>query len=954
MPDTSDPVANAIAEIEKLRGQVPDAQIEVMLAPLRAQLAASNATVSGSGAVAQGGGDALGERALKLRDNYAPINTGTQIIEHYYAATNEKRFSKEEIAQRVTGYLRWLRERTESIELRGIERAGGAPVVLLPLETAYVPLRARRLSQSAHLSLPSSPLDTPLQEANLALRVGLGQVRVETEADIQLNEVLAVGNRLVIIGGPGSGKTTVLLHIAWALASSLLTGQPEPARSRLGVSIEPNALPLPIFVPLASFARHRRSLASSAPGRDKTLAHFISHHLISKQADFDLPADFFVQLLKDGRDVLLLLDGLDEVANENERAEVRQSVEELVGGREAMRIVVTCRTVAYRSGHTALGASFREVTVQALEYEPHIAPMVQQAYACIYPHGAALRADRTRDLLDGIHRLEEERRARLGEHAEVLVHSPLMVRLLLIVHFNNRTLPDERADLFDKAISALLQVDYGREESDRRELSTDWKRYRDMAQYLAFHMHQQGRDQGREIEEAVLKKALREEAEFKDYIDAFVTHARQRGSVLEERGGVYRFIHLAFQEFLVARHLREVIGAEGREAILATLDKRLDDPWWREPILLLVGYMGANAAKSGRDFIAALTKAGNAPNAQFSAAELAGTAAAEWRESGEGTRESCASRIVNLLNDKEALRDSKPVVRSRAGAALARLGDQRFDRDRFFLPADDMLGFVDIPADPAFKIGTRKEHFERVMTNVGASQAKCESAKDEINDALTPTPEFYIERFPVTVAQFRAFVESTGFKLNESDVLRYPDTWPVASVSWHEALAYCEWLNEVIAASPAFEADHVSRLLRSGQWRVTLPSELEWEKAARGGLKDAVFSWGDEPDQNRANCKASEVHDRSAVGCFPANGFGLYDMLGNVWEWTRSLHKPYPYRADDGREHLGAGDDAQRVIRGGSFYFDFGDARCAGRFNGFPISRFYFIGFRVVLRSIVP
>ena len=84
-----------------------------------------------------------------------------------------------------------------------------------------------------------------------------------------------------------------------------------------------------------------------------------------------------------------------------------------------------------------------------------------------------------------------------------------MVRLLLIVHVNNRTLPDERADLFDKAINALLQVDYGREESDIRELSTDWKLFRDMAQHLAFHMHQQGRDQGREIEERALKRALR-------------------------------------------------------------------------------------------------------------------------------------------------------------------------------------------------------------------------------------------------------------------------------------------------------------------------------------------------------------------------------------------------------------------------------------------------------------
>ncbi len=645
----------------------------------RQQLAARNAAAF----VAH----ALQRASLKRPENAASLN----VVDHYNAASDQ-RLTKEQIAQQVAGYLRWLQARTENIELRGIERAGGSPVVLLPLETAYVPLRAKWMWGGA---------------------------------DIALNQVLGLGNHLVIIGGPGSGKTTVLMHMAWALASSLLSGQPDPARSRLGrlmkpsepgeqgkpgkpEECKPDELPLPILVPLASFARYRRNLAGNAPAHERTLAYFISHHLISKQADFDLPADFFVKLLKDGRDVLLLLDGLDEVANENERAEVRQSVEELVHGREAMRVVVTCRTVAYRSGRTALGANFREIAVQPLDFEQHIAPMVRQAYACIYPLDAALRTDQASDLLGGIRRLEEERRARLGQQAETFVDSPLMVRLLLIVHFNNRKLPDERAELFDKAINALLQVDYGREESDIRELSTDWKLYRDMAQHLAFHMHQQGRDQGREIEEPALKKALREESEFKPRIDDFLGHARQRGSVLEERDGAYRFIHLALQEFLVARYLREVVGGEGREAILAVLNNRLDDPWWREPILLLVGYMAINATRSARDFISALAKAGHQPNAQFSAAELAATAALEWRDSGEPVRADCARRIMALLSDSEASATSKLILRTRVGDILTRLGDLRFDAKHWHLPAEPLCGFIEIPAG-SFMMGSDKQ-----------------------------------------------------------------------------------------------------------------------------------------------------------------------------------------------------------------------------------------------------
>ena len=492
--------------------------------------ATQSAQVSGAGAAAQSGGTALGAGATQVRgDNVSTIITVTQIVDHYLAAGSAK-LTKDELAHQVAGYLGWLRERTQYIELRGIERAGGASVVMLPLETAYVPLRARPTPRVGEPYERPEPLQkTRVRRADADDEDEDEDESVQRGSDIALNEVLGIGRRLAIIGGPGCGKTTVLMHIAWALASSLLSGKAKPARSRLGLRMAPADLPLPIFVPLASLARYRRYLPANAPAREKTLAHFLSHHLISKHADFELPTDFFVQLLKDGRDVVLLLDGLDEVANENERAEVRQSVEELVSGREAMRTLVTCRAVAYRDGRTALGAKFREIVVQPLDFKQHIAPMVRQAYVCIHPLDAALRAERADDLLEGIARLEVDRRARLGAEAGAFVGSPLMVRLLLIVHVSNRALPNERAALFDKAVNALLQVDYGREEADISELSTDWTVFREMAQHLASHLHRQGRDQGRDIDEQALKAVLRQEVDFLPHIEAFLSHARQRG-----------------------------------------------------------------------------------------------------------------------------------------------------------------------------------------------------------------------------------------------------------------------------------------------------------------------------------------------------------------------------------------------------------------------------------------
>ncbi|MGH7947405.1 MAG: formylglycine-generating enzyme family protein, partial [Opitutaceae bacterium] len=263
------------------------------------------------------------------------------------------------------------------------------------------------------------------------------------------------------------------------------------------------------------------------------------------------------------------------------------------------------------------------------------------------------------------------------------------------------------------------------------------------------------------------------------------------------------------------------------------------------------------------------------------------------------------------------------------------------------LPADDMLGFVCIPADPEFKIGTRRADAKRVAGIIGAGVPD-----REINDAPTPTPEFYIARYPVTVAQFRAFVEAKGVEIGDADALRDPDSRPVRWVSWHGAREYCDWLNDQLAISPVFAQSEIARLAREGQWRVALPSELEWEKAARGGLRDKIFSWDDEPNPNLANYADTKLGDTCAVGCFPQNGFGLHDMIGNVWEWTRSLYLAYPYKPDDGkREDLEAGNDVLRVVRGGSWYLNRDYARCAFRLRLQPDDRSDDFGFRVVVRS---
>lgn len=500
-------------------------------------LARYEATLSGRGAIGQGEAVVAAEQSIAARRlqglAIAGGNNVVNIILRQFNVTPGKPVAEEVLRSHIERYLKWVGERYGAIELRGIERQG-EQVIQLDLDTVYVPLAA------------------------VDFQIG------SQRRDLDLGQILACGPRLVITGGPGSGKTTVLQHIAWTLTLAILQDQPELAASHLALPLTPgSALPLPIFVPLSAFALYRSTLPAGAPHQRRTLAAFISYYLVEKQSTLGLPGDFFTRLLHEGRSVILLLDGLDEVPNDAERAEVREAIQDLVLGKEGLRVVVTCRSLAYKD-RTVLGRGFREVQVQALA-PAHIDALVTQAYAAIHPNDVEAQQNKRKTLLEGIENLESARRRRLSDQAEPLVTSPLLVRLLLIVQENNRRLPDQRAELYMKATENLLYPDYLLDEAAAARLGRlirDKETHLELVQYLAFHMHQRGEQQGRDIDEDQLKKVF-EKSRYVELVPDLVKYTRLRGTLLDWRNDTYRFLHLSFQEFLTARYLAEVVRAEG-------------------------------------------------------------------------------------------------------------------------------------------------------------------------------------------------------------------------------------------------------------------------------------------------------------------------------------------------------------------------------------------------------
>ncbi len=251
------------------------------------------------------------------------------------------------------------------------------------------------------------------------------------------------------------------------------------------------------------------------------------------------------------------------------------------------------------------------------------------------------------------------------------------------------------------------------------------------------------------------------------------------------------------------------------------------------------------------------------------------------------------------------------------------------------------IDFARIPKGE-FLMGTDPAELDRVWASLGWPGVARSSVVDE-----TPQHREYLSAFEmsvteVTVKQFRAYCRATGASMPTQEVWNSTEQHPVHRVSWNDAAGYCNWATR--------------ELMRAGlNGVIRLPSEAEWEYAARGGdtglngRPQRLFPWGDKPpsgSQRLANgtiAGNTDGFERTApVGMYPANGFGLRDVVGNVLEWCSDIY------CDHYGKVTAPSRKPYRVLRGGSWRRGASGLRVADRFRDDPVVRGNGTGFRLV------
>lgn len=730
--------------------------------------------------------------------------------------------------------------------------------------------------------------------------------------------------RWALVGDPGAGKTTVLRYIAWRLARHH-RGLDDDAPAALGFEGE---APRPLFLSLPQIADQlRERLGPKRP--DVRRADWLAVLRWRLEGDPE-PA------LKAGN-VLVLFDSLDEVADPADRRWLAAAIRHLAHwfpgpAHSPNRFGLACRTRAW--GDDADFVGFEVARLRPLDTE-QVREFVEKWFGVV--SGGAP------DLRDGL-------LGTIRSNASVrrIATNPQLLTMLCALYLGQRSLPEARAMLYRQVVDHLLRA-------HREALKSRGGEYRvrRLLRKLAWHMHAGAPDEPPRdtlsLEDAA--RWLAREADDHDVDRArheFLHDLEVHTGLLTTEGPYVRFIHRTFQEFLVAEHLASL------ERPARSMGPNAYEPTWAEVVGLTAGviaesnvekltrYLADLAGDGGGDLAARARRVATAALCLVDL-EAYGLSEDDLRPVHEGL-----AAVMPVLEDPR--HDAPNRVRIEVANGLGRVRDPRLrEEDRW----------VDLPAGTFWR---------------GAAEGDEDAFDDERPAGPVDLWAFRIHRWPVTVQEYRPFVEvgyrdrewwsPEGWDWREKEDILAPKDWgdqlahsnhPVVGVSWYEAVAFCNWLNATD------RGDH-----RRRGWIIRLPTEAEWERAARGLLpaspdarKTRRFPWGDDPPEGRCNFEL-RYRGTTPVGVFPLGNSpdGLWDCAGNVWEWSIEPQVPYeqPTRPNPYAPVTAKGRG--RAFRGGAWRDVPGNCRVSFRYEYAPEVRFADVGFRPVAapppRTLVP
>jgi len=494
----------------------------------------------------------LGSLGIRAR-----FNSSSDLRGEVIAALNDWRLRRTDVAQPAENaaedpsrYLRNLHEICRYIDIRGLQ-VGSGKAHRFPIEELYIPIEFR--ANTASSSRSTSEIPAQQLKAILDRRCS------------------------VIIGDPGSGKTTLLRRIAFNLAAAWLRVSSVPLPDELNTQDE-LALPLLVRVSdLSMFVERSASNPSADIPAEADSVTWLIRFLwkMSAENSLGLSKEWFRRLLEDGRGIILV-DGLDEAPSLQARKTMARLVENCARVYKNCHFVVTSRPKAYTAETTLYG--FEPFEVQPLG-ESAVNLFLSRWCEALFPEEISLRERHLAELQFALESRPEIRR---------MASNPVMLTALATVHWNERRIPEQRAELYESIVSWLARA----RESRKGRSSAE----RCISRLQAIALAMQNSSEGRLVEMSRRVAAEQIASRFEDGgssvegAERFLIEEELDSGIVVGRGDNVRFWHLSFQEFLAARAAAGLREQDQNELFFADLNKTLS-PEWRETALLFSGIL---------------------------------------------------------------------------------------------------------------------------------------------------------------------------------------------------------------------------------------------------------------------------------------------------------------------------------------------------------------------------